>query len=146
MMSIRNGIAMSVAGLVLTLVFHPGQAQAKSAFEAFGGKAGLDKVADLGIDRVLRDPRIKDRFATSNIPRLKAMLGEQFCMLLDGPCKYTGRDMHAAHAGMGIRDKDFNALAEDFQLAMDDLKIPFIYQNVLLAKLAPMDRDIAADK
>ena len=146
MMSIHTRIVMSAAGLFLTLAFHPGQAQTNAVFDAFGGKEGLVKVADLGIEKVLRDPRIKDRFASANIPRLKALLAEQFCVLLDGPCHYTGRDMKTTHAGMGIRDKDFNALAEDFQNAMDDLKIPFREQNVLLAKLAPMDRDIAGDK
>ena len=70
-------------------------------------------------------------------------MSEQFCALLGGPCTYTGRDMKTTHAGMGLKDKDFNALAEDFQRAMDDVGIPFRYQNILIAKLAPMDRDIA---
>ena len=135
--------AVFAAAIVLTLSSSPGAAQMSGAFEAFGGKAGLDRVADRGIDRVLQDPRIKDRFTSANIPRLKAMLSEQFCALLDGPCTYTGRDMKTTHAGMGLKDKDFNALAEDFQRAMDDVGIPFRYQNILLAKLAPMDRDIA---
>ncbi len=135
--------AVFAATIILTLSSRPSAAQTSGAFEAFGGKAGLDRVADRGIDRVLQDPRIKDRFASSNVPRLKALLSEQFCALLDGPCTYTGRDMKTTHAGMGLKDKDFNALAEDFQRAMDDVGIPFRYQNILLAKLAPMDRDIA---
>lgn len=135
--------AVFAAAIILTLSSRPGAAQTSGAFEAFGGKAGLDRVADRGIDRVLQDPRIKDRFASSNVPRLKALLSEQFCALLGGPCTYTGRDMKTTHAGMGLKDKDFNALAEDFQRAMDDVGIPFRYQNILLAKLAPMDRDIA---
>lgn len=47
---------------------------------------------------------------------------------------------------MGVRDRDFNALAEDFQRAMDDLNIPFRYQNVLIAKLAPMEKDIVSGR
>ena len=135
--------AVFAATIILTLSSRPSAAQTSGAFEAFGGKAGLDRVADRGIDRVLQDPRIKDRFTSSNVPRLKALLSEQFCALLGGPCTYTGRDMKTTHAGMGLKDKDFNALAEDFQRAMDDVGIPFRYQNILLAKLAPMDRDIA---
>ncbi len=135
-----------IAGAIVALCSHPVSAQTNSVFEAFGGKPGLDKVADLGVEQVLRDPRIKDRFAAANIPRLKGLLSEQFCALLNGPCTYTGRDMHGTHAGMGIRDKDFNALAEDFQRAMDEIGIPFRYQNVLLAKLAPMERDIAPNE
>ena len=113
-----------------------------SAFNGFGGKAGLEKVASLGIDKVLHDPRIEKRFTGANIPRLKAMLAVQFCVLLNGPCTYNGLDMKAAHAGMNLQDADFNALAEDFQIAMTELDIPFRTQNVLVAKLAPMEKQI----
>ena len=137
---------LPAAAVLSALSVYAPPSWAAGAFEAFGGKPGLDRVADLGVERVLKDPRIKDQFANSNIPRLKALLSEQFCALLEGPCQYTGKDMRSAHAGMGLKDRDFNALAEDFQLAMDDLGIPFRVQNVLLAKLAPMDRDIAQGK
>ncbi len=110
----------------------------RSAFDAFGGTDGLARVADRGIDRVLADPRIKDSFAQANIPHLKMELASQFCALLNGPCAYTGKSMKEAHAGMNVREAQFNALAEDFQLAMDDLKIPFTTQNALISKLAPM--------
>ncbi len=114
----------------------------RGAFDAFGGQAGLQRVADLGLDNVLKDPRIKDRFKGVDIPRLKGLLAAQFCVLLNGPCQYTGLDMKQAHAGMNLHDFEFNALAEDFQTAMDTLDIPFRWQNTLLAKLAPMEHDI----
>ena len=137
-------ISRTLVRMAFVAVSLASQAQAAdtAAFEAFGGKPGLDRVADLGIERVLRDPRIKDRFTSANIPRLKMMLATQFCMLLGGPCEYTGRNMKESHAGFGLKDADFNALAEDFQLAMDDAGVPFRYQNVLIARLAPMERDI----
>jgi hemoglobin len=43
---------------------------------------------------------------------------------------------------MNLRNADFNALAEDFQLAMDDAGVPFVDQNVLLKQLAPMQHQI----
>jgi hemoglobin len=129
-----------------SLFDHRASAQTSAAFEAFGGKPGVYKIADLGINRVLADPRINAQFTNANIPHLKAELGEQFCALLGGPCTYTGRDMRSAHGGMGLQDKDFNALAEDFQGAMDEAGVPFRYQNVLLAKLAPMEKDIVSKK
>lgn len=113
-----------------------------AAYNAFGGKEGLVKVADLGVDKLLQDPRIKIRFAGANIPHLKMELAVQFCALLNGPCQYTGKDMKSAHAGRNLSDADFNALAEDFQVAMNELDIPFRYQNVLVAKLAPMEKQI----
>lgn len=113
-----------------------------AVYDDFGQLPGIEKVVDNGVDRILKDPRINDRFKNTNIRRLKRMLTDQFCEILAGPCRYKGRDMAEAHAQLGLRDADFNALVEDFQNAMDDNKVPFRAQNKLLAHLAPMHRDV----
>ena len=109
-------------------------------FRAFHGDPGVKRIAADFIDRSHADPRIKDIFATADDVRLKRLLAEQFCYLLGGGCTYTGRDMASAHRGMGLQNADFNALVENLQHAMDDEGVPFRDQNVLLAKLAPMQR------
>lgn len=50
--------------------------------------------------------------------------------------------MKAVHTDMGVQMKDFNALVEVLQTAMDAEQVPFSAQNKLLAKLAPMKRVI----
>jgi hemoglobin len=50
--------------------------------------------------------------------------------------------MAATHKGLHLHNADFNAVVEDLQKAMDALSIPFPTQNRLLARLAPMQRDI----
>jgi len=47
-----------------------------------------------------------------------------------------------AHAGLGIRRADFNALVEHLQDAMDAAGLPFATQNRLLARLAFSHRDV----
>ena len=116
------------------------------AFSAFHGRDGVQRIADHFVDRVEADPRIKDIFAAADTVRLKRTLGEQFCYLLNGGCTYTGRDMRAAHRGQGLQNTDFNALVEDLQTAMDGEHVPFRDQNVLLAKLAPMQRVVVERK
>jgi hemoglobin len=113
-------------------------------FEAFHGKAGLTRIAAGLVDRSIVDPRIKDIFATTDVPRLKRTLAEQFCFVLGGGCAYTGRDMASVHKDMGVTDKDFNALVENLQAAMEREGVPFFAQNQLLAKLAPMQRKVVA--
>jgi hemoglobin len=113
--------------------------------KAFHGKEGLVRITSDLVDRNLADPRIKDIFATADIVRLKRTLSEQFCYLLAGPaseggCDYTGKDMSASHKDQGITPRDFNALVENLQRAMDKEGVPFAAQNKLLAKLAPMSR------
>ncbi len=116
--------------------------QGDAVYKAFHEKEGVARIMDDFIPRITSDPRIKDRFATTNLPRLKLLLTQQVCYLIGGPCEYTGRDMKEAHASLGLRNFDFNALAEDLQLSMDKEKVPFWAQNRLLAKLAPMQHVI----
>jgi hemoglobin len=74
--------------------------------------------------------------------RLHRTLKEQLVYLLGGKADYTGRDMKAAHKDQGVQQTDFNILVEHMQVAMDHEKVPFRAQNRLLAKLAPMQRDV----
>lgn len=111
-------------------------------FEAFNGEEGVARVVDDMVDRSLADPRIKDIFAASDIVRLRRTLKEQFCYILGGPCDYTGKDMASSHVDHGIANREFNALVENLQQAMDKEGVPFRAQNKLLAKLAPMQRDV----
>ena len=113
-----------------------------ATFQAFHGKEGLARIASDLVDRSIADPRIKEIFATTDVPRLKRTLTEQFCYVLGGGCVYTGRDMAAVHKDMGVTNKDFNALVENLQWAMDKEGVPFAVQNRLLAKLAPMQRKV----
>jgi hemoglobin len=50
--------------------------------------------------------------------------------------------MKSVHADFEIRKGDFNALVEVLQQAMDAQGIAFTAQNRMLARLAPMHRDI----
>lgn len=113
-----------------------------STFQAFGGLPGLTKLVDDFVATLVADKRIASFFVSADLPRLRMRLTEQFCALLEGPCTYGGLDMESAHKGMGLKDANFNALAEDLQFAMDRAGIPFRTQNILLAKLASMEKQM----
>ncbi len=111
-------------------------------FRQFGEEAGLVKLMDVFMDKLLADSRMRPFFENADQARVKKHLVEQFCVILGGPCKYSGRDMKSSHAALGIDRANFNALVEDLQWAMNKQGIPFRAQNKLLAKLAPMHREI----
>lgn len=115
---------------------------ASADFRAFGEKPGLVALMDDFMQRLLADPRTAPFFQPVNQAHVKAQLVEQFCELLGGPCRYEGVDMKASHQDLEIRRAHFNALVESLQGAMDARGVPFAVQNRLLAKLAPMHRDI----
>ena len=118
--------------------------EGQGTLQAFHGQAGIDRIVDNLIDRSTKDPRIADIFQNQDLVRLRRVLKEQFCYLLNGGCIYSGRDMKSAHADMGVRQSDFNALVENLQKAMDKEGVPFRAQNRLLAKLAPMERHVVS--
>ena len=113
-------------------------------FEDFGGKAGLVAIMDDFMVNLLADSRTRSFFENADQTRIKAQLVDQFCEILNGGCIYGGRDMVSAHQGMGVTTRDFYALVEALQKAMDKHKVPFGSQNRLLAALAPQHRVIIA--
>jgi hemoglobin len=113
---------------------------------ALGEKAGLVKLMDDFMPRLVADPRTGPFFKPANQQHIKEQLVEQFCALSGGPCVYKGVDMKTAHSEQDINKGHFNALVEVLQQAMDAQGIPFRVQNQLLAKLAPMYRAVVTVK
>ena len=120
----------------------PAFPQLLPVFKQFGEEAGLVKLMDVFMNKMLADPRMRPFFENADQARVKKHLVEQFCVILGGPCSYSGRDMKSSHSALGIDRANFNALVEDLQWAMNKQGIPFRAQNKLLAKLAPMHREI----
>ena len=108
----------------------------------FGGKDGIRRIAERTVELNEANSRISAIFVAHDMVRLKRTLFEQFCYLLNAGCDYSGRDMKTAHTAMGLRKADLNALVENLQRAMREDGVPFAAQNRLLAKLAPMSKDI----
>ena len=118
------------------------QAPNEAALAAFGGFAGLSKMTQDFVERVQKNPSIGRFFKEADNERLQAMLTDQFCDVLGGGCKYSGKSMREAHTNMKVASADFNALAEELQNALTAANVPFAEQNRLIAKLAPMHRDV----
>lgn len=110
--------------------------------QAFGGKEGIYRLAALFVDNMRTDARIGHYFDQVKLPELKKQLGDHLCQVLAGPCVYEGDTMKASHADLKITRADSLAQVEILQATMDTMGIPFGRQNVLLARLAPMYREI----
>lgn len=113
-----------------------------SVYQAFGERAGLVRLMDDFMRRIEADARLGPQFANSDKTRIKAQLVDQFCHETGGGCDYKGADMKSAHANLDIAKADFNRLVEVLQDAMDAQGVPFPAQRQLLARLAPMHRDV----
>lgn len=125
------------------------QAADTTLYQRLGGKPAITAVVDEFVARVAADSRINAFFAATaadpqRLAAFKGKLVDQICQASGGPCKYAGKDMKSAHAGMGIRDADFNALVEDLVGALDKFKVAAADKNTLLGVLGPMRTDIVS--
>ena len=140
MFSFKSGCVAVLVAASANVAF--AQAPNEAALAPYGGYAGLGKITHDFVERVQKNPRISSFFKDADIERLEGMLTDQFCDVLGGGCKYAGKSMKEAHANMKVRTADFNALAEDLQDALTAANVPTHQQNKLIAKLAPMHRDV----
>jgi hemoglobin len=113
-----------------------------SLYQTLGGQGGLTTLMDRFMERLLADARMRPFFKDADQQHVKEQLVLQLCEVSGGPCRRDGPDMKKAHDGMDVTRGDFNALVEVLQDTMDAQGIPFVAQNRLLAKLAPMHRQI----
>ena len=111
-------------------------------YRAFGQKAGLQALMEDFFDRLKADARTAPFFKDTNRANLVEQLTDQLCQLSGGPCTYKGAPMDKAHRDLDIAKRDFNALVEVLQQSMDAKGIAFADQNRMLARLAPMHREI----
>lgn len=109
---------------------------------AFHGQAGVGRIVDDLVARAVVDPKLEEIFHATDLERLRRTLKEQLGYILGAGVDYTGRDMKTTHKDQGINTAEFNLLVELLQKAMDREGVAFHAQNQLLAKLAPMKRDV----
>ena len=142
--NLREALTMPIVrGLPLVLLMLATAAHASpTLYERIGGEAKLKATVDEFTNLILADDRINFTFADSDMNKFKKLIFEQLCEITQGPCKYTGRDMHEAHAKLNLNNAQFNALAEDLYIAFDRVHVPYRVQNQVIALLAPMQRDV----
>jgi hemoglobin len=138
----------TVAALSAITILAPATfAKDKTLYERLGGKKSITAVVDAFVGNVAGDARINSFFKADvadpkRLAKFKKNLVDQICQGSGGPCKYMGKDMKSAHAGMGISGADFGALVEDLVKALDQFHVPEKEKNELLGILGPMKSDI----
>lgn len=95
-----------------------------SIYHQIGGQAAIDAAVESFYKKVLSDDRIKHFFDDINMTaqrrKQKAFLSAAF----GSPVKWEGKDMRKAHADLpGLNDTHFNAVAENLQKTLEELKV-----------------------
>ena len=113
-----------------------------SLYERLGGMDSIVAVVEDFRDRVAQDDRINQKFARTDLVRLRQELIDQVCEVAGGPCKYTGQSMKEAHAGMGVTRGEFDALVQDLVATLNHFKVGKKEQDEILGVLGPLESDI----
>lgn len=91
-------------------------------YDRLGGREAIDAAVDAFHERVARDDRVNHYFRGVDMAPLLRHQKAFFAAGTGGPDEYSGREMTAAHAPLGIDDADFDAFVghlEDTLLAFD---------------------------
>jgi hemoglobin len=91
-----------------------------SLYQRLGGAERIATLVDELVDRHAANPVVGVRFAGKDLPKLKRLATQFFCMGSGGPAAYEGRDMRAAHAGMNISEQELVAVIDDVVAAMQN--------------------------
>ena len=113
-----------------------------SLYERLGGINAITAVVENFRDRVAGDTRINQKFAQTDLGRLRKMLIDQVCEAAGGPCRYTGLSMKDAHKGMKVTSGEFDALVQDLVATLNQFKVGKKEQDEVLGVLGPLKADI----
>lgn len=100
------------------------EAREKSLYHQLGGQPAIDAAVEAFYVKVLADSRIKHYFEDINMTKQRRKQKEFLSAAFGGPIPWTGKDMRKAHANLpGLTDVHFNAVAENLQKTLEELKI-----------------------
>lgn len=97
--------------------------QAQSLYQRLGGAERIAAVVDEALDRHAANPLLAPRFRGKDLPRLKQLGTQFFCMGSGGPQAYEGRDMRSAHTGMNISEQELIAAIDDIVAALQTQQV-----------------------
>jgi hemoglobin len=108
-------------------------ARENSLYQKLGGAAAIDAAVEAFYVKVLADNRIKHFFDDINMNKQRRKQKEFLSAAFGGPEPWTGKDMRTAHKNLpGLNETHFNAVAENLQKTLEDLKIkPELIQQVM---------------
>ena len=106
-----------------------------SLYDRLGGIDAITAVVRAVADRQMKDDRISQKYARTNVDRLIKEFADMICQATGGPCTYTGRNMTETHANMGVTSGEFEAFIEDFIAVLDDFKVGQADQDQLVSFL-----------
>ncbi len=117
----------------------------KTLYARLGGYDAIAAVTDDFVGRLVSDKNLARFFvghSEDSLKKIRMHVINQLCEAAGGPCNYTGRDMKAAHKGLGITGAEWDASAKHLVDTLNKFKVPKAEQDELLAVVTSLKKDI----
>lgn len=114
----------------------------RSDYAAVGGGPAIAAVVDRFYQLVLGDDRLRGYFNGVEMVRLKRHQVALVSQVMGGPVGYEGRDLRAAHNGMGISPEDFAAVVDHLVTALTEAGVEKAIIDRVGIALAGTESDI----
>lgn len=113
-----------------------------SLYDTLGGAPAVTAAVEDFYKRVLGDAALAPFFTATNMERLKGHQVAFLSQALGGPQAYTGRPLRTAHTGMGVKDSDFDKVAQHLMDTLEGLGVPALQIKEVINLIAPLRPDI----
>jgi hemoglobin len=114
----------------------------ETIYERIGGAPAVSATVEDLYARIMSDAELAGYFAGTDMPRQKAHLRAFVAAALDGPQRYRGRDMHTAHAGVGVSSAAFDRVVAHLVGALASLGVSVATIGAIAGRLAPLRAQI----
>lgn len=118
----------------------------KSLYERVGGLPAVKALVTGSLKRILHDDRVNSYFKGFDLQPLSEHFIQLACVATGGPCKYEGRPMKEVHEGLHITNAAFDAVLEDINFTMRDLKVPQEESDEIMALFNSQRKDVVEIK
>ena len=109
-----------------------------SNYDEIGGKAAVAAAVDVFYGHVLADPVLAPYFGGTDMRRQQSHMRAFLAAALGGPQIYAGRDMSAAHAGLGITHEAFDRVVAHLVATLTELGVAPATIGTIGEALAPL--------
>jgi hemoglobin len=113
-----------------------------SDYTAVGGAPAITAVVNRFYDLVVADERLAGYFDGVEMVRLKRHQVALVSQVMGGPVEYEGRELRAAHQGMGISTDDFAVVVDHLVTALTEAGVPAEIIGRVGAALGGTEADI----